>query len=40
VRDVYVGGEPALLGGAAAPGRVEDGLVVREFRAAAQRLWG
>ncbi len=39
VRDVYAGGEPAVLGGAAAPGRASASEVVRGFEAAMRRLW-
>ena len=39
VRDVYVGGEPALLGGEAAPGRSTRAAVARDFEAVMRRLW-
>ncbi len=39
IRDVYVGGEPAVLGGTAAPGRASAAEVVRGFEAAMRRLW-
>jgi len=40
VRDVYVGGEPAILDGAAAGGRAPAAGVVRDFEAVMRRLWG
>jgi formimidoylglutamate deiminase len=40
VRDVYVGGEPVILGEEAAPGRPAASLVARDFRSAMRRLWG
>ncbi len=39
VRDVYVGGEPALLGGEPAPGRAARPAVSRDFDAAMRRVW-
>ncbi len=38
VRDVYVGGEPVVLGGA--PARAPAEVVVRDFRDAMRKLWG
>lgn len=38
VRDVYVGGEPVVLGSASA--RVPAEVVVRDFRATMRKLWG
>jgi formimidoylglutamate deiminase len=38
VRDVYVGGEPALLSGA--PARVPAEVVVQDFRDTMRKLWG
>ncbi len=38
VRDVYVGGEPAVLSGAAS--RVPPEVVVQDFRDTMRRLWG
>jgi formimidoylglutamate deiminase len=40
IRDVYVGGEPAILDGAAAGGRAPAATVAREFQASMRRLWG
>lgn len=40
VRDVYVGGEPAIRDGAPAAGRAPAVGVVKDFEAAMRRLWG
>ncbi len=40
VRDVFVGGEAAILDGAPAPGRTAAAQVVADFAAAMRRLWG
>ncbi|HTP52541.1 MAG TPA: formimidoylglutamate deiminase [Anaeromyxobacteraceae bacterium] len=39
VRDVYVGGDPVVSGGASAPGRTPGEEVAREFRATMRKLW-
>jgi formimidoylglutamate deiminase len=39
IRDVYVGGEPALLGGEPAPGRAPRAVAARDFEAAMRRIW-
>ncbi len=39
VRDVYVGGEPALLDGEPAPGRAPRAAAARDFETAMRRLW-
>jgi predicted CXXCH cytochrome family protein len=40
VRDVFVAGEPVVVGGASAPGRPEAAEVAQEFRATMRKLWG
>jgi formimidoylglutamate deiminase len=40
VRDVFVGGEPIVAAGEAAPGRPEGDEVAADFRATMRKLWG
>lgn len=40
IRHVYVGGEPVVVDGHAAPGRAPDEEVVAAFRGVMRRLWG
>lgn len=39
VREVWVGGEPVIADGRAAPGRLPDEAISAEFRAAMRRVW-
>ncbi len=40
VRDVFVAGEPVVVGGASAPGRPEAAEVAQEFRSTMRKIWG